>query len=239
MSTLTLVRHGQASFFEDNYDQLSALGERQSHRLGEYLAARGHQYDLVFTGPRRRHSQTMEAVAQVYRDARLDWPEPILCPELDEHNAVESVARDRKRLGQRFPHLLKMEEQLFAAQTAEDRKRSYGRLFNAVMELWMQDRLEVSGLEPWHDFLTRVRRGIDSIISKSGREQQVIAFTSGGPVAASVQLALKGEERATLLLASRVANTSYTRFLFDGERFSLDSFNGTGHLREPELETHL
>ena len=239
MSTLTLVRHGQASFFEENYDQLSDLGEKQSHRLGEYLAVRERRFDLVFVGPRRRHAQTAQAVARVFRDAGAEWPEPTLCPELDEHNAVESVVRDRKRLGVRFPHLMELETRLMAATTPKTRKQGYGRLFTAVMELWMQDRLEVSGLEPWHDFLARVRRGIEAIVAKSGRNQRVIAFTSGGPVAAAVQLALKGEERATLLLASRVANTSYTRFLFDGDRFSLDCFNGTGHLREPDLETHL
>jgi broad specificity phosphatase PhoE len=35
MSTLILVRHGQASAFEDNYDRLSSLGERQARLLGE------------------------------------------------------------------------------------------------------------------------------------------------------------------------------------------------------------
>lgn len=37
MGTLYLVRHGQASFGADDYDQLSPLGQRQSVRLGEYL----------------------------------------------------------------------------------------------------------------------------------------------------------------------------------------------------------
>ena len=32
MGTLYLVRHGQASFGAANYDQLSALGQRQSHQ---------------------------------------------------------------------------------------------------------------------------------------------------------------------------------------------------------------
>ena len=35
MGTLYLVRHGQASFGSANYDQLSALGQRQCRRLGE------------------------------------------------------------------------------------------------------------------------------------------------------------------------------------------------------------
>ena len=34
MPTLTLVRHGQASFGADDYDHLSDLGRRQGVRLG-------------------------------------------------------------------------------------------------------------------------------------------------------------------------------------------------------------
>jgi len=36
MGQLLLVRHGQASFGADDYDQLSAMGQKQSIRLGEY-----------------------------------------------------------------------------------------------------------------------------------------------------------------------------------------------------------
>ncbi len=46
MATLYLVRHGQASFGADDYDQLSSLGQRQCVQLGRYFAARG----LVLSG---------------------------------------------------------------------------------------------------------------------------------------------------------------------------------------------
>ncbi len=38
MSSLFLVRHGQASFLERNYDKLSAKGEEQARILGRYWA---------------------------------------------------------------------------------------------------------------------------------------------------------------------------------------------------------
>ena len=50
MGTLYLVRHGQASFGADNYDQLSALGWRQSRRLGEHFLQQGRQFDVILTG---------------------------------------------------------------------------------------------------------------------------------------------------------------------------------------------
>ena len=38
MRELLLIRHGQASFSADDYDQLSLIGEQQSSLLGEWLA---------------------------------------------------------------------------------------------------------------------------------------------------------------------------------------------------------
>mgnify|MGYP006207489193 FL=1 len=58
MGTLYLVRHGQASFGADDYDQLSERGQAQSQRLGAYWRERGLRFDAVYTGTLRRHAQT-------------------------------------------------------------------------------------------------------------------------------------------------------------------------------------
>ena len=64
MGTLYLVRHGQASFGADDYDVLSARGREQAVRLGEYWRARGMAFDAVITGTLRRHTQTLEGIAE-------------------------------------------------------------------------------------------------------------------------------------------------------------------------------
>ena len=69
MSTLLLVRHAQASFFEKNYDQLSPVGEEQGRKLGEYLVKRGQKFDRAYTGPARRHRQT--SLPAAVRDFRI------------------------------------------------------------------------------------------------------------------------------------------------------------------------
>ena len=48
MSNLFLVRHGQASFLEENYDKLSSKGEVQSRMLGEYWVKHGVTFDQSF-----------------------------------------------------------------------------------------------------------------------------------------------------------------------------------------------
>ena len=66
MGTLYLVRHGQASFGADDYDQLSALGQAQARRLGEYWReSLGPElrFDAVLTGTLRRQLQTWQGIA--------------------------------------------------------------------------------------------------------------------------------------------------------------------------------
>ena len=58
MSALYLVRHGQASFGEDDYDRLSEIGHRQSRVLGAALRSRLASVHLVATGSLRRHKET-------------------------------------------------------------------------------------------------------------------------------------------------------------------------------------
>ena len=55
MSTLYLIRHGQASFGAEDYDVLSALGAEQARALGAYFAARRWPVDALYVGPRARH----------------------------------------------------------------------------------------------------------------------------------------------------------------------------------------
>ena len=80
MSAIHLVRHGQASFGADDYDLLSALGERQSRVLGQALAGIGPRIVHAASGEMRRQRQTADACLQAMGSdvpARVDpdWNE--------------------------------------------------------------------------------------------------------------------------------------------------------------------
>ena len=83
MGQLYLVRHGQASFGADDYDQLSDLGQRQSRRLGEYFRAKGLVFDAVIMGSLKRHAQTWQGI----RDGIGGTPEPLVWPGLNEYDS--------------------------------------------------------------------------------------------------------------------------------------------------------
>ena len=58
MPEIFLVRHGQASFGAQDYDELSPLGRTQSRALGRWLRAQGIRFDAAWCGERVRQRDT-------------------------------------------------------------------------------------------------------------------------------------------------------------------------------------
>src|SRR4029079_8542864 len=114
MSWLSLVRHAQASFHAEHYDQLSPLGERQASMLGEAWARQRRKIDEVFVGPRARQRQTAESVAACYEQCKMTFPQPVVLPELDEY--------DLSGLLQRLAPELARQDAEFAALFADQRR---------------------------------------------------------------------------------------------------------------------
>ena len=98
MGRLLLIRHAQASFLEQNYDKLSAIGETQARRLGQHWARQKILFDGVCSGPRVRHKQTAKIVAAVYRDTGISFPELREIPEFDEYQAEAVLKQGLPRL---------------------------------------------------------------------------------------------------------------------------------------------
>jgi broad specificity phosphatase PhoE len=90
MAQLLLIRHGQASYGEADYDRLSPRGHEQARALGRHLA--GEKLDALFVGPLRRQIETA-AVASEYaiEHAGGALPKPTPVVELAEYPAFEIV----------------------------------------------------------------------------------------------------------------------------------------------------
>ncbi len=92
MAQLLLIRHGQASYGEPDYDRLSAKGVEQARALGKHLA--GAKLDALFVGPLRRQ---IETAAIAVDEGKLPHATPVV--ELAEYPAFEIV---REHPGQPF-----------------------------------------------------------------------------------------------------------------------------------------
>ena len=166
MSTLTMVRHGQAMFFGDDYDQLSELGQLQSSKLGEYWFRRGVTFDEVYMGPRTRQQKTAEFVGIAYGEAGGHWPTPIVVPELDEFDIAglaHVLTPELARQNVAFAELLDQYRQGVDATT---KLRAFQRTFEMLTGHWVTAGDSLTGLETWPTFRRRVEQAVRNIMDQ-------------------------------------------------------------------------
>lgn len=206
MAELYLVRHGQASFGADNYDQLSLLGQQQGQLLGEYFAERKIVFDHVLVGTMNRHRQTVEAIFQGSTEVA----------SLKEHRGLNEYDFGALFDGLGDEH---RELQLLAKKS----KKDFYRALRQVLLLWMDDRIDGPIPEKWSQFQQRVADAKNYIQELKG--QRILAVTSGGVMAAIAQQTL-GAPRATVIsLNLQIHNCSFCRYFFNADSFHLATFN--------------
>lgn len=231
MGRLLIIRHGQASFLADDYDQLSNLGFAQSEALGKYFRKKGLEFDRIIRGPLLRHQQTVDFTAKAFGDGGKKWKIESF-PEFDEHQGPQLVQQVLKERGL----LPKINHLDTAKQDLKLIKKQYFSAFQSITRQWLQKNtaFDTAAFESWEAFRNRVSTGLSRLQQESNQGDTIAVFTSGGPVAAALGVALGLKEEKILEMSWIVQNTSVSEFLFTKERFSLKSFNLVAHLSSLE-----
>ena len=238
MGIVFLVRHAQASFLQPNYDQLSQLGEVQASLLGEYWAQRKIVFDRACTGPCVRQKGTLAIVSVACWKAGIQFPDPLVLREFDEYQGEAVLERS-------LPGLIETDQTIrglhVAFQSSSDsaaRRVTFQELFEAVITKWVRGEICPPGVETWLGFCSRVNSGLTKCLSAGNRGERVAIFTSGGPIAVAMQRALQLSPERALNVSWMSRNSSWSEFLYSGERFSLSSFNCHAHLSDPAMLTY-
>jgi broad specificity phosphatase PhoE len=222
MGTLYLVRHGQASFGADDYDQLSPLGLQQAQRLGAHWLAQGQRFDTVLLGTLRRHAQTLDGIAQ----GLPGLPAPQVLPSLDEYDSLALI---------RAIHT----EPLQRPDTPELYRHHFRLLCDAIAQ-WMAGVISPQGMPSWEDFSLGVRRVLEQV-RRDHADQNVLLVSSGGPISTAVGEVLGTAPEVTIALNMRIRNSAVTEFSVSPKRLMLQTFNTLPHLHAAEhaaLVTH-
>jgi broad specificity phosphatase PhoE len=238
MSRLFLVRHGQASFLERNYDKLSAKGEEQARILGKYWAGLNVVFDRVYSGPKVRQKETARIAGEAYKEAGMPWPEPTVLNAFDEFQAEAVMERSLPELVETDAGIRQMHAAFKSANTRPEQFKTFQEIFEVIIGRWAAGELPLDGIEPWADFSTRVQSGLAQLSENGSGGQNIAIFSSGGPVGVAMQRALDLSTEATLKAAWMVRNCSFSEFLFSPGRFTLSSYNNTPHFTDPEFLTH-
>ncbi len=213
MGTLYLVRHGQASFGAEDYDNLSDLGHMQSLRLGEYFGNHDIHFDGLIAGTLRRHKQTLEDLLKGMNRAgdHLSWE------GLNEYDSEAVIATVH-------PHKLQK-------PTSPEMYRHHFRLLRDGLAQWMAGVVSPRGMPSYIDFVAGVAGALDHVRANH-YGQKVLIVTSGGPISTAVGHVLGTSPETTIDLNLRIRNTSITEFAFTPKRHMLVSYNAIPHLEE-------
>jgi broad specificity phosphatase PhoE len=228
MSTLALVRHGQASFFSENYDRLSETGRLQARSLAEYWRRTGTGFDGVYTGSLERQQDTAVEVREALKASGLGFPEPRVMAEWNEYDDSMLGAVSIEELVGGDPA---------AAEDREAMARRFQKGFEILMQEWVAGTRVVEGGESWSEFQSRVVRGLERVTAAHPRGARVAVFSSGGAIAVAIGHVLGLDDRTTLELNWTLRNCSVSEILYNREKMSLSSFNSVGHL-EKDLLTY-
>jgi len=235
MSMIYMIRHGQASFGKEDYDQLSSLGKRQARILAEHLLNIGFQPDALYSGTMVRQTATAQEVISVYHTAHRTVPRLEMLGGFDEYDTAAIV----KAL---FPDMVKDDPSLNdELAKMYVRKDSFKRVFEAAMLRWVTGSFDTPEIESWEALKTRVAGSLRLIMESHGRGKTLAVFTSGGAIAASLAHVLGISGERAIRLNWQLVNSSVSRFMYNEERITLAGFNTITHLElagDPTLITY-
>ncbi|CAN5184730.1 MAG: histidine phosphatase family protein [Nocardioides sp.] len=202
MGQIVLVRHGQASFGSEDYDQLSALGVSQAERLGSVGVAGDAVAVVLQHGTMRRQADTAARMADT-----AGWR---LTPRVDDR-------------WNEYDHL-----SLAGAGTSGPPTEP--RAFQSVLEEHLRGWVTgtIQGIESYRQFADRVLAVFTEAVTAN--ERLTVVSTSGGVISWLANHVLGGSPEQWILLNRVCVNTGATRFLVGRHGVSLLTFNDHAHL---------
>jgi len=203
--------------------------------LGEYWARHNVLFDRVWVGPRVRHKETANLVRNSYGKGGVTFPESVVLPEFDEYQAEAVLARSLPELIEKDERIRNLHAAFQASSEPANRRASFQKLFEAAIGQWVSGAICPQGVETWLEFCSRVNSGIAKVCGSSAHGERVAVFTSGGPIAVAMQLALRLSSESALGVSWMSRNSSWSEFLYSERRFTLSSFNVHGHIDDPAM----
>lgn len=221
MADLLIIRHGQASFGADNYDQLSTLGQRQADLTGEFLSQSGVHFSAAFSGDLSRQRETGERILAQLEDA----PSLVIDPRLNEVQTDEQMAVMTPLLCEQDPR--------FATLLADMNKdsKSFQKIIETVFNYWVSPNCQVAGIQSWQDYSAGVVSAFEAARASAESGSTSAIFTSGGTIATLVGHVLGLSADRVYEFYEPVFNCSITRLIFNSRKCSLSTFNDVSHLQ--------
>lgn len=230
MADLFLIRHGQASFGQDNYDALSDLGKQQAVALGRSLANVIEPTQLI-CGTLNRQQQTLECLMQGYEEvngAGLTLPVQIK-PEFNELDHTDIL----KVYDQRFADPEYMRREIL---TQPEANKVFHKIYTQAIFNWFEDNGN-DYVETFDNFYQRVNGALEELVANAKSKERIVVVSSAGSISMCLQNVLGVSAKKAFELNEVMANTAVNRFVFNGSgKINLSYYNNFQHLPAADVK---
>lgn len=246
MIRIYLIRHGQASFAEQDYDKLSIKGIEQAKILGRFWqqlpitlseASGDMQY---YSGSLLRHEQTAEHFFKGLSENNVSatsTPSIITHSGFNELDHVDILSRYNESW-QSFQAMCNTIKQEHTRDHNHDKpqvSREFQQAFSQAMSRWISGDFDSDYQESWPQFKQRCLITLKNIISEAHskpeeHEKNLVVFTSGGVIGVLLGHILQLSNQHTLQISQQLINSSVTKVIATNEGFRLSYLNNYSHL---------
>ncbi|KPA17263.1 Phosphoglycerate mutase domain protein [Candidatus Magnetomorum sp. HK-1] len=220
MGKIILIRHGQASFGQQDYDQLSETGKYQAKVTGCYFKQAKIHPTTLYSGTLKRQQETAEII-KLHAGFK---PKIKVDPIYNEYFYQAIIDSQLPGLIESDPTVTEDVDNAFTDLQA------FRRVFSKLLKRWVSGKYDSKGVETFEAYTQRMINGINSIAREQDQNDIAIVFTSGGFIAMSMHLILGLHDVEALKLGWQIYNCSLTSFFCNNSSFQLDTFNSVGHL---------
>jgi len=235
-----LVRHGQASFTEQDYDKLSAKGMEQARILGSHWQILDHHNTIgnvqYYAGSLLRHKQTADCFFEgllKQSDSSNQMSESVIIHagfnELD-HVDVLSCYNNKWQSFQAMSNSVKQSHN----QNSNDPILAFEYEFHQAIQRWISGDFD-EYKESWMQFKQRCITSLQEVIN-TAESKKFMIFTSGGVIGMILGYILKLNDEEMLKISQQLVNSSITKVTVANDEFKLNYFNNYSHLEMVDQE---
>ena len=210
MTIIHLVRHGQASFGKEDYDNLSEIGLEQAFRLGQYFKTLNVNFDKILVGTLKRQIQTYNQIIESY-DKSIDYESTPLLNEYDVKSVLMGFVNGR----------------CLSKDELHDKKIHFNLLRNAVAA-WSENKISYNLNETWYEFDKRAQKFLKII--NNTKPKSILVVSSGGTISMILKQILSLPSSQFVNLHFQIFNSSYSKITISEFGMSLSLFNSIAHL---------
>ncbi len=225
MASFYLVRHGQASSGQDNYDELSLLGCKQAQTLGRHLNYLQLDIDAVVTGTMKRHQQT----AGYCLEAAGLAPPIMASDNWNEYDHQQILAAHQ-------PECATVSGMKYFLENYPKPRLAFLRILENAIIRWQSGEHDGDYSETWLQYCQRIDDGFEQLSDMLPASANALVFTSGGPIARVTQRLMNLPESKFMTVNTKLVNCGITKVFKGGKSPFIATLNEHSVFTSPKSE---